>query len=473
MSHQATSRHGTNRPSAEAVHVIVWLALFAGLVTFLGGSSRFDAVQAAALRPLAALFLIPALYWYSKQKLDAARAPMVLLGLTALWTAIQLIPLPPSIWHLLPGRAAIVELDALHGLEATWRPISFVPMRGWNALMGMIVPVSAGLLAVALRPRLRTLFLVIVGIGVVDALLGLLQIIGDPQGPLYFYTFTNGGAPVGIFANENHSGVFSAITLLVIARIGLSARKPDRASVLNIALAIAFLLVTLAVLVSGSRAAFGLGAAAYAATALMAWLWLKRPELVGQTSGPAAMIVRYPRASIIVGLAVAAGLLFGLMQFERAPGVVDALNQNAFEDLRWRIGYILGSMISTHWLFGTGFGSWDAVYQIYEPTTFMGPAYVNQAHNDWAQLIIEGGVPAVLLLLALGRWIASRIRRLFAKRPSALARCVFWLSILAIAAAASLVDYPLRTPIFQLVAIWLVIALAFDARDNKVSSLPN
>nr|WP_298931671.1 O-antigen ligase family protein [uncultured Erythrobacter sp.] len=450
--------------------VVIGLVLFAAMTSLLGGSSRFDAVQNGALRPMAALFLIPAMYWYSKAKMKDVSAPMVLLGLAALWTAIQLIPLPSGLWHMLPGRGVIANVDAIHGLEDTWRPISYVPMRGWNALTAMVVPAAAGLLALSLRPSLRTLLYVITGIGLFDALLGLLQVIGDPNGPLYFYAITNNGSPVGVFANENHSGVFSGIALLVIARLGLIERNRHGADGVNIALVATFLIVTLAILVSGSRAALGLGLAAYFAVALMVWLSLKRPDLAGDAAGPGALIVRYPRLSIALGVTLAGGLLLALMQFERAPGVVDALNQNAFEDLRWRIGSILISMMSTHWLFGTGFGSWDAVYQIAEPTGFMGLAYVNQAHNDWAQLVIEGGVPAILLVLAFMRWAAFSLRQIFARRPAALARCVFWLAILAILAAASLVDYPLRTPIFQVVAIWLAIALAFDARDNKAAS---
>ena len=231
---------------------VIWLALMAGAVALLGGSARFDAVQMAALRPLAALFLIPALYFLSKESLRPALAPMVMLGLATLWMAIQLVPLPPSLWHALPGREILVELDAMHGLEDTWRPIAWVPMRGWNALMSMVVPISAALLVLALRPNMRSLLLIIVAIGVVDAALGLLQILAGSESALYYYTHTNAGSPVGIFANENHSAVFSAMVLLVIARVGFSQNRPEHHRFLNIGLAIAFVIVTLAVLVSGS-----------------------------------------------------------------------------------------------------------------------------------------------------------------------------------------------------------------------------
>lgn len=448
------------------LQAVIWLALFAAVVAVLGGSARFDAVQAAALRPLAALFLIPALYFISRESLRPALAPAAMLGLATLWMALQLVPLPPALWHALPGREPIAQIDAMLGIEGTWRPVAWVPMRGWNALLAMVVPIAAMLLVVALRPKVRVVLLVFVCMGVVDAGLGLLQTLSGNNPALYVYQHTNSGSPVGIFANENHSAVFSALMLVLIARLAFGHRRRGRSRALDIALAAAFMIVLLGVLVSGSRAGIGLALVALVATALMAWLWLRKPALEGDTAGRIAFAASRPRLMVFLCAAAVAGLLYAMVQFERAPGVIDAFNQSAFEDLRWRIGPILGDMIAQHWLVGSGFGSFDAVYLFYEPTSFQDQTYVNQAHNDWAQLVIEGGVPAILLLLALGRWLFHAVGRIYAREAAAVALCLFWCTVLAIFAAASLFDYPLRTPIFQLLAAWLVISLAFDMRDN-------
>lgn len=449
------------------LQALIWLGLFAGAAALLGGSSRFDAVQIAALRPIAALFLIPAFYWISREKLGEARAPMTMLALMALWTAMQLVPLPPSIWQALPGRDITAELDALHGLEGNWRPISYVPMRGFNALFALVIPAAGALLVLALRPGIWAVFWAIAALGVLDASLGLTQLALGRENLLYFYTHTNAGSAVGIFANENHSGVFSAIALLVITRLCLEPSRPNRSRLSLIALAAAFVLVLLALLVSASRAALGVGLAALLASAFMALLWSRRAELARAKSGGIAFFARNPRTALIVCVAIVVALLFGLMQFERAPGVIDTFEQSAFEDLRWRIVPILSDMMSRHWLVGTGFGTFDALYLLYEPTQFMGPAYVNQAHNDWAQFLIEGGLPAVALLFSFAIWAMLAIRTLFAREPEAIARCVFWCAIAAILAVASLFDYPLRTPMFQLVAAWLVIALALERRNAR------
>jgi O-antigen ligase len=127
-------------------------------------------------------------------------------------------------------------------------------------------------------------------------------------------------------------------------------------------------------------------------------------------------------------------------------------------------------MMRDHWLFGTGFGSFDAVYRIYEPTALLLPLYVNHAHNDWAQLVIEGGLPAAICLLGLMGWVAMAIWRIARRTPGSGALVVFWTAWLAIMMAASTVDYPLRTPIFQAVSVWLMLCLAFDSMASKAGA---
>ena len=154
------------------------LALLAATVGLLGGSSRPDAVQNVALRPMAALLLVPALYQLQLAHLCSARIPSILFGALTVWTAVQLVPLPPSLWQSLPGRSMIAELDALIGFDGIWRPISLVPHRGWNALAALVVPLAALLLALSSRAGQTPLLLIITGVGLVNALVGLVQVTG-------------------------------------------------------------------------------------------------------------------------------------------------------------------------------------------------------------------------------------------------------------------------------------------------------
>jgi O-antigen ligase len=444
------------------------LGLFALCVTLLGGSSRTDVVQIAVLRPLCALFLVPALYWMTLASLRRCLTPAILLALLALWMALQLMPLSPSVWASLPDREVVAQIDHLAGQGDIWRPLSMAPFRGWNALFSLLVPAAALALALAMRVSSREIMIIVVGMGFIDAVFGLVQVVGGASSPLYLFSITSLGAPAGVYANENHSAVFSALVLLVIARLAITSHSAKEPAWLKLAYAAAYLGITLAILVSGSRAGFAAGLFAVSGTAVMAWLG--RPPTHGKSRGTNKAANGQMRAQ---RLALPAFFLFTVLTIalflwvERTPAFRDLFAQNAFEDLRLALWPTLQAMADTHWLLGTGFGSFDAVYNIYEPTSLLLPRYVNQAHNDWVQLVIEGGAPAVLLLFGYLIWQAFALKALWSSKGAYMpVLLVFWFSLLVIISAASVVDYPLRTPIFQVLLVWMAYALSNDGRGE-------
>jgi O-antigen ligase len=74
---------------------------------------------------------------------------------------------------------------------------------------------------------------------------------------------------------------------------------------------------------------------------------------------------------------------------------------------------------------------------------------MNQAHNEPMQLAIEGGVPALILLLLFLSWWGRAAWRIAAPadpgRRRAIARAALSATVLLM--LSSLVDYPLRTPL--------------------------
>jgi len=438
------------------------------IVALLGGSSRYDPVQIAALRPLCALMMIPALYWLNGADLRRGLGPSLLLGLFASWVAIQLVPLPPSIWENLPDRRTIAEIDQLAGLTDVWRPLSMAPFRGLNALASLIVPVTALALALGFKATSRQLFLLIVGIGLIDASLGLLQVMGGSRSPLYLFPIASSGAAPGIFANENHSAVFSAIVLLVIARLGLTSRAIKEPAWLRLGYVAAFMVISLALLVSGSRAGLLAGLIAVCCAAFLIWQ-ASAPQTIksGPARGEGLVSHRFALPALVGSIAL---LVVAFVWAERTPAFRDLFEANAFEDLRWALWPTLQGMMKAHWILGSGIGSFDAVYHIYEPTGLLLPLYVNQAHNDWAQVVIEGGLPAIGILAGLSLWMAMALKDLRKnKRSHALPELVFWIAVLALIGAASIVDYPLRTPVFQAVFVWLLLALGHDRTPQSRS----
>ena len=79
-------------------------------------------------------------------------------------------------------------------------------------------------------------------------------------------------------------------------------------------------------------------------------------------------------------------------------------------------------------------------YPSYKRTEMIFHNYINHAHNDYLELLFEGGLPAGPLLLAFVWLLASRIvETLGSQRHMAAALALVFVLV------HSLVDYPLRT----------------------------
>jgi len=115
---------------------------------------------------------------------------------------------------------------------------------------------------------------------------------------------------------------------------------------------------------------------------------------------------------------------------------------------------MLGPLLTTMRAFlplGAGFGSFNDVYRRFEPDALLSTIYMNQAHNEALQLVIEGGVPAVLLLGLFLWWWGRTAIAVVRNRESVTRRAlgIAAIGVTAILLSASLVDYPLRTPLLS------------------------
>lgn len=93
---------------------------------------------------------------------------------------------------------------------------------------------------------------------------------------------------------------------------------------------------------------------------------------------------------------------------------------------------------------GSGLGSFERVYRLYEDPQSVDSTYVNHAHNDYLELAIEAGLPGLVWVgLFLAWWaFAARFRwREAVDDPFAKAGTIASAALLA----HSLVDFPLRT----------------------------
>jgi O-antigen ligase len=111
---------------------------------------------------------------------------------------------------------------------------------------------------------------------------------------------------------------------------------------------------------------------------------------------------------------------------------------------------------------GTGIGTFVEAYERIEPDSMLSPTYLNHAHNDFLELIVTGGVPAILLIAAGLAWAALEgfyaLRHTRAGHPGG-RTAMAGVAVIFILAAASILDYPLRTPalacLLASAAVWL------------------
>ena len=124
----------------------------------------------------------------------------------------------------------------------------------------------------------------------------------------------------------------------------------------------------------------------------------------------------------------------------------DVLQRNPSTSLtgRFEIWHKTGEALRDSFPAGTGLGTFEKVYGLQEDPTNVANEYVNHAHNDFLELILELGLPgAILLALFLAWWGVSSVRIWTSpvSTPAARAATIATGAVLA----HSVVDFPLRT----------------------------
>ena len=372
------------------------------------------------------------------------KAPALILAMLFALFALNLVPLPPSVWTALPGRAPFAQADALLG-PLPWRPFSLEPEGTMRAAL-MLVPAIAVFLAVlqGSEARVRAILLAIALFAALSLLRALAQVALPGVSGLHIYPGTHATLPTGWFANRNHQGILFAAALPLLAVVATAERRAVLAIGAGITAACA-----VGALITGSRTAVALFVPAALATALLVSGRGDRTRWRGFAGAVAGA------AMLIGGLALFAG---------------DALTRAAgrgavAEDSRFIFWPAVVDTIGPYLPWGSGIGSFRRVYEVHEPLALVGKLYLNHAHNDYLELMVETGLPGAMLLLAFLMWVGRATVRLWRTRegpPPLLARA----ATIAVATLLlhSAIDYPLRT---ISLATLLAVACALIARAES------
>jgi len=441
-----------------AYRLLVAGGLGLGLV-LAGGASRHDEAQQAIVRCAALLAIGASLWPLDFTPLRRRAGVAAALGTAYLLLGLQLVPLPPAVWAVLPGHDVYARIAEASGAGG-WRPLSLSPDLTLNALAALLPATAMALAALYLdfRGRARLAGAVVV-VAVLSGLLGLGQVA---VGGLRLYHETSQDSAVGLFANRNHQAALMACALpLTGALAGLALRDgADRRLVLAFGPATALFLL-IALVATGSRMGLVLGlvglaggAIAYRAAGRRLW-----PARRGARLAVGGLLVL---ASAGLAATIARGGAIGRL----APADIAGETRVA----------MLTPLLATAKAFmplGAGFGTFDGVYRRFEPDALLSTIYMNQAHNEPLQLAIEGGLPALVLLAVFAIWWtrsawkavrpAGRVERGARRRTMASAA----VAITIILMLSSLVDYPLRTPFLGALFALACVELMAAAREPR------
>lgn len=362
---------------------------------------------------------------------------------------LQLVPLPPAIWHALPGRGLSSAMLGSYDMENSWRPITMsVSATFQTALVFLwLVGLLLALLQLS-RTELRWIFGVLVVLALVNVVVGAVQ-VASGGAAFQLYHSLHRGLLQGLFANKNHTGLLLALAFPA----AYAARYAERGwSWSDAPVALPMMLVLLGALVATfSRAGLALGLLAVAMLAMLS---------AGR---------RLRRFGLAV--AIGAGILFAV----GAILLTTPLGGRAMErfmgvggDLRWSIWPWSIPLLKAYFPIGAGIGTYATVFKVGEQLQWVKPTYVNSAHNEYIEQLVEVGIAAPIFWTLLVLAVAGPLRSAWAERQRPSGRMALIGGImLFLFALHSIVDYPLRRPALAVVAMVAAAAVLRMRREQK------
>lgn len=432
---------------------VLWLA---------GGASRADVAGQPIVRSAAWIAIVLMILCGSKPQWRSGWAmPLLLLSMLLLVCA-QLIPLPPVIWQSLPGRSLFADAGILAGSAQPWRPLSIVPTATLNAAASLAIPFAVLFLLNGLSiSEQNHLPGFILGLITAAMLIGLIQFSeGGLENPLINGTAGNVG---GNFANRNHFALFLAMGCLIAPAWAFSGRQgPTWRTPVALALVTLFVLTILA---TGSRSGILTGLIALAIGLAFSWHDI-RHQLRHAPRWVFPLLI-----TSLIGI-VAVFVLISIAA-DRAESISRALEIDPGQDMRARGRPTVLAMIGAYFPAGSGFGGFDPIFRIHEPFGLLKPTYFNHAHNDYLEIVLDGGLPALILLMAATGWFIWASVRAWGAKTAQSAMPKIGSGLLLLVYVSSIFDYPARTP--MIMAMIVIAGVWLSKRRNTYDgpTLPN
>lgn len=430
------------------------------LVFVTGGSSQQHGWTDVAAQLLGLPVLALGLWRLGGQPGSRVRTwGLIAMGAVALLPWLQLLPLPQSWWLWAPARQSLagdLATTGVHEYVTTWSLTPPATLRGALFLLPGLA-MFAWVLGSDIVTQ-RRLLMMCVALPIASLILGFMQ-LGAPQDSLLNPYPQWAPSMGGTFANPNHQGTAMLIGLgvcLSFAIGAIGARDPETGKPRNPWPAIiAGATLLLGLPLTNSRAAVVIGVLMLVAAPLgMAASALRR-------SGHA----RFGLLALMVSAVLAAIGLSAAMGWMKVDEV---------EEIRWIIRQATFALGALHLPWGSGIGSFVPVFQQAFPESLLMPSYINAAHNDYAQIWLEGGLAACLVAGACAAALIVAVASYLSRHEGE--RRLLWATLLGIFAllAHAGADYALRTPALMTSAALLAgILVAQGAQPARRPGKPS
>lgn len=399
------------------------------------------------------------------------------LSLFLVWMAgaLQLVPVPRSILEwLTPATAGLLQTYSLDFPGTDWAPLSIEPSATRTAVvaLGALTLYLLGLPSLLTGRALRSLPRNLAIFAVPLALFGIYS--RESQNGLIYWFWQALETPAarasnqfGPFVNRNHFGgwMLMVLCLLVGWLFGLIERtlpegrttRSRAVAWLSSAEANAIVMMGLAVLVGATSLIWTLSRSSMlgfgAASLLFTWLAFARGRLTGARRGAVLAILS---AVLLTGVAWRGPLrLLDWFQDNNFAGRLDA----------WRDGW---EVISAFPWTGTGLNTYSVAMLFYQ--TRNPGVYMSRAHNDYVQLMAEGGalvvIPAGIAIAALIFAIRRNLRAARAESRGYWIRAGAAIGLIAMALQETL-EFSLQIPANALVFCTLAAMALAPVRGNS------
>ncbi|MBU6393172.1 MAG: O-antigen ligase family protein [Sphingomonadales bacterium] len=433
-----------------------------GLAMVLGGGGTVNPQTEMVLQVLTAVIILPLFAHLDWQRGlgPVHRFAWILASLVLIIPALQLVPLPPSIWHTLPGRTIEVQSLALVQAEQFWMPLTLSPARTFASLLAMICSVLLMLQVSRLSLQGRNwLCAVIVAVGALSLVIGVLQLSRTGGFEWSLYSEFNLGFLVGFQANRNAEADIMLITMLAAGVLASDRLSDGRKHMLMWTSFVAGMLALLVGLImTGSRTGISLIVVAAPFLILMIQPMVRRRKILLYGLGGIASL-----GVVSVGI---------LLQFQSVQRVAArfALTHDARWDLWADTWYAIGQV----WPVGSGIGTIVPMLEAAERLEVVDSTFPVRAHNDWLEWTLEAGLPGMLVLGTIILALSILIVRAFVSanrpgtRPARRSQVLFGTGVLLTEGLHAIVDYPMRSmSLAALTAVAVAFLLEPAAMERK------